>query len=62
MLPLGMFNHSSDLGTGKASAFQHAMLKLFTGAQKKKSFFFFCFEGGCGGGREAGGRREGGKT
>lgn len=40
MLSLGMFNHSSDLGTGKASAFQHAMLELFTG--KKINNFFFC--------------------
>lgn len=51
MLSLGMFNHSSDLGTGKASALQYAMLKLFTG-EKKNSFW------GCGGGKEAEGRRE----
>lgn len=41
MLSLGMFNHSSDLGTGKASAFQHAMLKLFSGARIFCLFFFF---------------------
>ena len=50
----GMFNHSSDLETGKASAFQHAMLKLFTGGGKK---IFFFFERGFGGGGEARGRR-----
>lgn len=52
MLSLGMFNHSSDLGTGKASALQYAMLKLYTREKKKNSFW------GCGGGKEAEGRRE----
>lgn len=53
MLSLGMFNHSSDLGTGKASALQYAMLKLFTGGKKKNIYFW-----GCGGGKEVEGRRE----
>lgn len=61
MLSLGMFNHSSDLGTGKASAFQHAILKLFTGGKKKSSFFFFFPRGvrrRAGGRREEGGRKD----
>lgn len=59
MLSLGMFNHSSDLGTGKASAFQHAMLKLFTGAKKKKNpFFLKGVRRREGGRREEGGREE----
>lgn len=54
MLSSGIFNHSTDLGTGKASAFQHAMLKLFTGGE------FPPPPPGeeCGGGREAGGRKD----